>query len=104
MGSIVEGDEDGVIANADIAVDSAEDGGTEVGSIPGGKGIAEALAELVADSLGNECHRHLTEANIEVESTRAFPAGPVIGVKEFLDMPALGVLDQGRKNLRSELH
>ena len=37
VGGIVESDEDGVIANADIAVEAAEDGGSEVGSIPGGE-------------------------------------------------------------------
>jgi hypothetical protein len=93
VGSVVEGDEDGVIAHPDIAVDSAEDGGSEVGSIPGGERMAEALAELVAGGLGDEGHRHLPEANIEVEGAGAFPAESLLGIEEFLDMPALGVVD-----------
>ncbi len=93
MGGIVEGNDDGVIANADIAVDAAEDGGGEVGGVPDGAGIAEALVELMADGLGDERQGHLTESDVEVEGAGAFPAEGLIGVKELLDMPALGVVD-----------
>jgi hypothetical protein len=93
VGCIVEGDEEGVIADAGIAVDAAEDGGSEVGSIPGGEGRAEALAELGADGLGDERRGHLPEANIKVEGAGALPAESLIGVEEFLDRPALGIVN-----------
>ncbi len=93
VGCIVEGEEDGVIADADIAVDAAEDGGSEVGSIPGGEGRAEALAEWGADGLGDERQGPLPEANIKVEGAGALPAESLIGVEEFLDMPALGIVN-----------
>jgi len=35
----------------------------------------------------------LTEADIEVQGAGAFPAEGLIGIKEFLDMPALGIVD-----------
>jgi hypothetical protein len=92
-GGIVEGHEDGVIGNPYIAVDSPEDGGSEVAGIPGGKGIAEALAELVACGLGNESRGHLAEANIEVHGAGALPAEVLIGIEELLDMPALRIMD-----------
>lgn len=99
LGGVVEGDENGVIASADVAVDSAKDGGGEVGSVPGGEGRAEALAELVTNGLGNERHRHLAEANIEVQGAGTFPAEFLIGIEELLDMPALGIMDRQVENL-----
>ncbi len=93
LGGIVESNEDGVIGNPDIAVDSPKDGGSEVAGIPGGKRISEALAELVACSLGNESSGHLTEANIEVHGAGALPAELLIGIEELLDMPALRIMN-----------
>lgn len=62
-------------------------------SIPGGKGIAESLAELVAYSLGNESGGHLAEADIEVHGASALPAERLVGIEELLDVPALRIID-----------
>ena len=64
-----------------------------MGDVPGAKGISESFSELVTDGLGDESHRHLTEANVEVQGAGAFPTEMLIGIEEFLDMPALWVMD-----------
>jgi hypothetical protein len=61
--------------------------------------MPEALAKLVTDRLGDEGHGHLTEADVEVQSAGAFPAQGLIGIEEFLDMPALRVVDGQVENL-----
>ena len=70
-----------------------------MGSIPGGEGISEALAKLVTGGLGDEGHGHLTKADVEVQGTGTFPAQGLIGIEEFLDMPALRVVDGQVENL-----
>lgn len=93
MRDIVESDDDGVVANADISVDSSEDGRSKMGSIPGGKWISESFSELVTHSLSNERHGHLAKANVEIHRAGAFPAERLIGVEEFFDVPTLRVID-----------
>ena len=57
MGGIVEGDEDRVVANADIAVDAAEDGGGEPGELQcfrrlHGMGLEEIVNTLIGSDEG----------------------------------------------------
>ncbi len=90
VGGVVEGDEDGVVVDADVTVESGEQVRGEVLGVPGAEGFAEALARLVEDGLGDEGEGHGAVADVEVESAGAVPAKGLIGVEEFFDVPALG--------------
>lgn len=75
LGGIVNGDEDGVaVLDAKIAVHAAEDGGCEMGGVPGCERMVQTSAELMAGGLCEERHGCLGVADVEVESSGAFPA------------------------------
>jgi len=92
IGRIVEGYDDGVVMNADIAIEPLEEIATEVRSTPGLEGDAETLTELVGGRLSDERHRHLSVADMEVEGSGAIPTESLIGLEELFDVPAFGVL------------
>lgn len=90
VGGVVEGDEDGVVGDADVAVECGEEMVGEMLGVPGEEGIAEALAGLVEDGLGDEGQGHGAVADVKVECAGAVPAEGLVGVEEFFDVPALG--------------
>jgi len=90
VGGVVESDQDGVVVDTDVAVESGEQVIGEVLGIPGAEGLAEALASLVEDGLGDECEGHGAVADVEVEGAGAVPTEGLVGVEEFFDVPALG--------------
>lgn len=93
VGGVVVGDDDGVIFDADIAVEAEKDILCEVLCVPGGVWRAETLSELMDDGLGEEGHSHLSVADVEIESSRAVPAELLVEVEELFDVPAFWVLE-----------
>ena len=54
------------------------------------------MAELVQSGLSDQSHRHVAVTDIEVEGAGPVPAERLMGIEEFLDMPAFGkVLGEG---------
>lgn len=103
LGGVVDGDEDGVaVVDAKVAVHAAEDGGCEMRGIPGCERMVQTSAELMAGGLCEERHGCLGVADMEVESSGAFPAHLLIGVKEFFDVPSLGKIQGEGFDLVSE--
>jgi hypothetical protein len=89
----VEGNEDGVVNSADVAVDFHEEVSGKVLSIPGSEGIAETLTELGTSSLSEESHGHLAVTDVEVLCACAMPAEGLIGAEELLTVPTFGVFN-----------
>lgn len=103
LGGIVNGDEDGVaVLDAKISVHAAEDGGCEMGGVPGCERMVQTSAELMAGGLCEERHGCLGVADVEVESSGAFPTHLLIGVEEFFDVPSLGEIQGEGFDLVSE--
>ena len=92
VGRIVEGDEDGIVVNADVAIESLEEIAPEMRGIPGSKGSTEALAELVGGGLSDESQGHLAVPDMEVEGSGAVPAERLIGLEELFNVPAFGIV------------
>ena len=91
LGGIVDGDEDGVaVLDAKVAVHASEDGGGEMGGVPGCERMVQTSAELMAGGLCEERHGCLSVADVEVEGSGAFPSHLLIGVEEFFDVPSFG--------------
>ena len=93
VGCVVEGDEEGVVADAEVAVETGEESVGEMGGFPGVEGGAESLSQGMEAGLSQEGEGHASVADVEVEGSGAFPAEGLIGVEEFFDVPALGVMD-----------
>ena len=87
-GGVVDSDQDGVaVVDAKVAVHAAEDGGCEMRGVPGCERMVQTSAELMAGGLCEERHGCLGVADMEVESSGAFPAHLLIGVEEFFNGP-----------------
>lgn len=93
LGRVVVGDDDGVAMNADVSVPRREALFGEVGGIPLAERLAQSLAELIEGGLGEEGEAHLAVADMEVEGAGALPAQGLVVVKELLDVPAFGEVD-----------
>ena len=93
VGGVVEGDDDGVVIDAQVAIQAGQESVGEMPGLPGVVGLAEAFPQGMKTGLCQESHGHASIANVEVEGAGAFPAQGLIGVEEFLDMPTLGVMD-----------
>ena len=68
---VVEGDEYGVVVDADVSV---EDAARQMFGVPRGMGLAETAAQLLDGALGDEGQGHLAEADVEVLGGGALPA------------------------------
>jgi len=71
---VVEGDDDGVVVDADVSVDAVEDAARQVFGVPRGIGRTETAAQLLDGALGEEGQGHLAEADVEVLGAGALPA------------------------------
>lgn len=96
VGCVVEGNEDGVVGDADVAVESAEEGVGEVGGVPAFEGFSDAVSQLVDGGLGQKRHGGLSVADMEIEGAGAFPSASLVGVEEFFDVPAVGIVARKR--------
>lgn len=63
---IVESHEDGIVSDPNVAIGSAENGGGKMPGIPGIERGTQTLTELETEGLGDEGHRHLAIADIEI--------------------------------------
>ncbi len=64
IGGIVEGDEDGVFDDANVAVKALKEVFAKVAGLPSSIGFAAALAELVDNGLGDKGQGQLGVANV----------------------------------------
>src|SRR5262249_3566748 len=87
---VVVGDNDGVVVNTDVSIQSSEEVLSQMGRIPTFKGIANSLPELMNHRLGEQSHGHLAIADVEVESAGALPTQILIELEKLFDVPALG--------------
>jgi hypothetical protein len=63
-----------------------------VAGVPRGERFSQSAAQLVKRGLSNQGHRHLAVADVEVQSSSAFPAERLMSIEELLDVPPLGVV------------
>lgn len=89
---VVEGNEDGVVGDPDVAVEPVEEGVGEVGGVPAFEGLSDAVSDLVDKGLGHKGHGGLAVADVQVEGAGAFPSEGLIGVEELFDVPAFGII------------
>ena len=89
---IIVGDDDGIVGDADVALESSEEVFGQVGSIPLSNGQIESLAELMNGGLSDEGHGHVPVADVQIKSPGALPPEGLIGIEEFFQVPALGVV------------
>lgn len=99
MRGVVVGDHDGVVVDANVAFEPVEKILGQMAGVPGLEGFGEALAELVESGLGEQGHGHLSVADVEVEGSGAVPSKVLVGVEEFLDAPALGIVAGEQRDL-----
>ena len=64
IGSVVIGNDDGIVVDTHVSVEPLEQGAGEVGCIPLGDRGQEATAQPMDDALGYERHGHLPVADI----------------------------------------
>src|SRR2546426_5876817 len=58
---------------------------------------AQAAAQLMDESLSQQGHGHLSQANMQVEGTGAFPTQVLVEAEELFDVPAVRkIASQGR--------
>ena len=74
MGGVVEGHDDGVLLDANIAIEAMKDGPSQVRGVPAGVRFSQPLTQLMEHGLGDEGHRHLTVTDIEVAGASPFPS------------------------------
>src|SRR4029077_6715185 len=91
MWSIIVGDQDGIVFDAHIAFQSAEDVSCQVCGVPLTEGLTQTLTRLVDGSLNQQHHSHLPVADVEVERAGPMPTKGLIEFEKFLDMPTLGI-------------
>ena len=58
--------------------------------VPARRGRGQPLAELIDRRLGDQRHRHLAVADVEIARPCPIPAQRLMGVEELLHMPSLG--------------
>ena len=92
VGSVVESYDNGVVDYTYVAVESLKQALAEVRCLPLLVRLAEALAQLVDDGLCDEGHCQLSVSNMEVECAGAVPSHGLVGIEEFFEMPAVGVV------------
>ena len=92
VGGVIKGDQDGVADDANIAVQSLEQTFGKMSGVPAAEGITKPLTELVDGCLGDEGQRHLSISYMEIECARPIPSEGLIGMEEFFDMPAFGIV------------
>jgi len=90
QGRIVEGDDNGVVVNANVAIQAREQGLGQMGGLPVDEGFPQALAQLMEAGLGQEGEGHAPVADVEIMGAGLLPAEFLMVVKKFLDMPAFG--------------
>lgn len=93
MRGVIEGDGDGFVMDADIAVNSVKEVLGEMPGLPVRERGAESLSELMSGGLSEKCHGHVAVADVEILSACAIPAQGLLCVKELLDVPAFWELD-----------
>jgi len=70
-GGVVEGYEDGVIGDADVAIEAHEEALGEAVGLPAAIGLAEALAQLVDGRLGGQGQGQMSVSDVEVQGSGA---------------------------------
>lgn len=90
--SVVEGDDDGVAMDTDIAIETAQEFLGERTSFVSSPRLAETLTQLVEGGLRDERHGHLGITDVEVECTRAFPAQVLRSMEELFNVPSFWVI------------
>ena len=73
-----------------VPFESLEVGRGHVLRVPTRRGRGEPLAQLIDRRLGDQGHRHLAIANVEIARPRAVPAQCLMSIEELLHVPALG--------------
>src|SRR6516225_2466781 len=92
VGSVVVGDDDGVVRHPHVSVQSEEASVGEVAGIPCRHGVPESCTPLVDDRLGEERHGPMAIADVEVVRTSPMPAEGLIGIEKRLNVPAFGIV------------
>ena len=87
---VVIGDDDGIVLDPQIAFQTTEEVLGQMERIPLGKRLAQTLAELMDERLGNQGQVHLPGANIQVECAGPFPAQVLLEAEELLNVPTVG--------------
>lgn len=92
VGCVVVGHHDGVVDDLYRALQTAEEIVREMLGVPLCEGRAQALAQLVHESLRNHRQGHLAIADVQVEGAGPLPAEGLIELKKLLDVPTIRVV------------
>ena len=92
VGRVVESDHNGIVMNANVPIKTLKQAVGKMGRLPGAEGRTQTLAQPVNDGLGHQRHAYLAVANVQVQRAPAVPAQGLVGIKEFFDVPALGIV------------
>lgn len=91
---VVEGDEDGVVVDADIAIEAAQELLGEWTRFIIYPRETETLTQLVQGGLRDERHVHLGITDIKVHRAGMFPTQVLRGMEEFFDVPSFWVVER----------
>lgn len=92
VGCVVEGDDEGVAPDPNVALQSREELLGKMRGIPIAHRGPQALAKLMEGRLGDEGQAHMAVADIQVEGTRSIPSEGLMVLEELLDMPSVRVI------------
>lgn len=97
IGSVVIGDEDGVVIHAQIAFQSTEEMLGQMERVPLVEGRTQAFSQLIDERLSDQGQGHLPQTNVKIERASTLPTQVLFEPEKLFDVPALGKIGgQGR--------
>ena len=92
IGCVVESNENGVVHHTEVAVETLKEALAKMAGLPLLVWLAQALAELVNDGLGNERHGQLGISDMEIQCSGTVPSHGLVGVEELFEMPTVRII------------